>query len=313
MSEQPEQPDGMLDDDGERMIPAFHRGGLIYAEHLTRYLVAQELVRGKRVLDIASGSGYGSQLLAETAASVIGVDRDERAVAYATATYGGADHLEFRQGDATQIPVEDGSVDVLITFETIEHVEDYRAFMREIDRVLAPEGLAVISTPNDLEFAEGNHFHLHEFVLDELLELVGEHFDHVVPYFQGTWKAVAISTLEELGSEGPLEAPVVNLSPLVTEQLLYFYLLCSRRPVTERVEPLVALGGHYSDRAILGHSEAQSRTIEELGARVAELSERLERTSTRLAEREGELELLQRSRALRVARGVRSLLGRGGH
>ncbi|MBX9246684.1 class I SAM-dependent methyltransferase [Actinotalea ferrariae] len=303
------QPDGLLDDDGERMIPAFHQGGLIYAEHYTRYLVAQELVRGKRVLDIASGSGYGSQLLAATAASVIGVDREERAVAYASATYG-ADNLEYRQGDATQIPVEDGSIDVVITFETIEHIEDYRAFMREIDRVLAPDGLAVISTPNDLEFAEGNHFHLHEFVLDELLELVGEHFAHVEQYFQATWKAVAVSTEEDFRREGALDLPLVNLAPLEPEQFLYFFLLCSRRPVTERIDPVVALGGHYSDRAILGREQEHVTTIQRLEAEVQRLDADLARSRADLEERENELALLRSSRALRVARGVRSAVGR---
>ena len=284
-----------LEDDGERMVPALHRNSLLYAEHYTRYLVAAEIVRGKRVLDIASGSGYGSQLLARSAESVIGVDRDERAVAYARAQFS-ADNLEFRTGDATRIPVDDKSIDVLVTFETIEHVDDYRAFLREIDRVLADDGLALISTPNDLEFAEGNHFHLHEFVLDELLKLVGAHFDHVVEYFRATWKAVAVGTAAAFATEGPIEAPVLNLAPLTPERYLYFYLLCSRRPISERLDPVVALGGHYSDRMLLGRDRAHVSTVERLDAEVGRLTAQLSGARESGEALTARLELLEASR-----------------
>src|SRR5690242_21358219 len=107
-----------LDDTGERMVPEFHKGQLIYAEHLTRYASALPVVAGKTVLDIASGSGYGSQLLASAAAQVYGVDLDADAVAYAQKNFG-SDNIEFRIGNATAIPLEDASVDVVVTFETI--------------------------------------------------------------------------------------------------------------------------------------------------------------------------------------------------
>ncbi|WP_421740921.1 class I SAM-dependent methyltransferase [Cellulomonas sp.] len=238
-----------IDNDGERMVPEFHRPSLMYSEHVNRYLAAVEVVRGKRVLDIASGSGYGSQLLAGSAASVIGVDVSSDAVAYASSEHG-RDNLEFRVGNAEQIPLEDDSVDVVVTFETIEHVEDYRQFVAEIDRVLAPGGIALISTPNDLEFIEGNHFHLHEFVYDELLELVGAHFSFVRPYFQATWKAVAIGTEAEFSTEGPITAQITNLAPLDRDRFLYFYLVCARSPVDAEIPTQLALGAHYSDRQV---------------------------------------------------------------
>src|SRR5688572_2803373 len=172
-----------IDNDGERMVPEFHRPSLMYIDHVNRYMAATDAVRGKRVLDIASGSGYGSALLAESATSVVGVDVSPDAVSYASREHARS-NVEFRVGNAEHIPVDDSSVDVVVTFETIEHVADYERFVAEIDRVLAPGGVALISTPNDLEFIEGNHFHLHEFVYDELMELVGRHFSFVRPYFQ---------------------------------------------------------------------------------------------------------------------------------
>ena len=236
-----------IDNDGERMVPEVHAGTLLYAEHVTRYLAAAPLVAGRRVLDIASGSGYGTHVLSQSAEHVVGVDVSAEAVAYARDVYG-TDNNEFHVGDATSIPLPDDSVDVVVSFETIEHVADYEAFVAEVDRVLTADGLFVLSTPNDTEFVQDNHFHLHQFTYDELVDLVRPRFAHVEPYFQATWKTVALAPASVLATEGPVETAVLNLCPLAPEQYLYFYLLCARRPVTEVVEPLFALGGHYSDR-----------------------------------------------------------------
>jgi 2-polyprenyl-3-methyl-5-hydroxy-6-metoxy-1,4-benzoquinol methylase len=240
--------DAQLDDTGERMIPEFHLGRLIYAEHLVRYQVALDLVRGKTVLDIASGSGYGSAMLATTAAHVHGVDISEEAVEYARANFR-RDNVDFTVGSATDIPLADDSVDVVVTFETIEHVDDYLKFLSEIGRVLKSDGIAIISTPNDLEFAEGNHFHLHEFERDELLELVHRQFTYVDEYYQATWKYVAIGTLDQLADDRP-DHETLNLAPLKDEQLLYFYFVCSNRKITEKISALAALGEHFSDRDV---------------------------------------------------------------
>ena len=237
----------MIDNDGERMVPQMHAGTLMYAEHVTRYLAAAPLVAGRRVLDVASGSGYGTHVLAQSAEHVVGVDASAEAVAYAQKVYG-TDNDEFRVGDATAIPMPDDSIDVVVSFETIEHVGDYEAFVAEVDRVLVDDGLFVLSTPNDTEFVQDNHFHLHQFTYDELVGLVRPRFAHVEPYFQATWKTVALAPASVLSAEGPVETGVLNLCPLAPEQYLYFYLLCARRPVHEVVEPLFALGGHYSDR-----------------------------------------------------------------
>ncbi len=249
----------VLKDTGERMVPDFHKGKLLYAEHLIRYACARDLVRGKVVLDIASGSGYGSALLAETAAQVHGMDASAEAVAYANEQFG-APNIEFAVADAVNIPLPDHSIDVVITFETIEHIDDYAKFVSEIRRILKPGGLAIISTPNDLEFAEGNHFHRHEFEKDELLDLIGQHFPVVEEYYQATWKYVALDRLSAL--QGPeLAVRTLNTSPLDQPESLYFYFLCSDRAITETIEPLAALGEHYSDRAAFQEHVARANEI----------------------------------------------------
>jgi ubiquinone/menaquinone biosynthesis C-methylase UbiE len=239
-----------LDDTGERMIPDEHQGLIGYAEHIQRYQAVGELARGKTVLDIACGSGYGSRLLADAAARVIGVDVSPEAIDYARSKFANP-KVEFVVGSATAIPLDDDSVDLVVTYETIEHIDDYRAFMAEIRRVLKPGGLAIVSTPNDLEYEEGNHFHLHEFERDELLALVGDYFEYVDDYYQATWKYVALDRMSGMDA-AQTERPTVNLARLSPEQMRYFFFLCSDRPITEVIAPTGALGEHYSEREVMG-------------------------------------------------------------
>ena len=106
---------------------------------------------GKRVLDIACGEGYGANLLAFVASKVIGVDLDAGTIAHAKAKYRRR-NLHFVQGSCTEIPCEDHSIDLVASFETIEHISEHDAFLSEIKRVLAPGGILVISSPHKAEY-----------------------------------------------------------------------------------------------------------------------------------------------------------------
>lgn len=236
-------------DTGERMIPEIHKGNLIYAEHLTRYQSALELVKNNVVLDIASGSGYGTNLLASKAKFVFGVDISKEAVAYAKNNFS-KKNTEFILGDGESIPLDENSVDIVVTFETIEHIKDYKNFIKEINRVLKPNGLVVVSTPNDLAFVEGNQFHFHEFQEQELVGLLKESFSEIKKYYQSTWKMSALGEKSLFSETGKKDIVFENLSPLDTNQCLYFYFLCSKRKITEAILPIAAAGGLYSDREI---------------------------------------------------------------
>lgn len=251
-----------IQDDGERMIPEFHKGTLLYAEHITRYMAAESIVRGKVVLDIASGSGYGTKLLSKHAKKVFGVDVDKDAIEYAKKHFAG-DNIEYKVGDGEKIPLKDASVDVVITFETIEHVENYKQFIKEVKRVLKPDGIAIVSTPNVLEFEKGNHFHLHEFEYKELVDLLKKDFKNIDNYSQATWAYVAIGPESLIRNEGLYNIPTHNFKPLEPEKDLYFYLLCSNRDVTEKIEPIAALGGHYSARELTDIFALNSKNIED--------------------------------------------------
>lgn len=167
--------------DGERLIPGAS-GPEIELEHVHRYLFAAELCVGKDVLDIASGDGYGSDILAQRARTVIGVDCDADAVAVARLRYP-RDALRFEQGRCENIPCNDASVDVVVSFETIEHIDAHSLFFAEIQRVLRPGGILIMSTPDkriyNAELAEPNHFHVHELERSEFEHALKERFHHV--------------------------------------------------------------------------------------------------------------------------------------
>ena len=126
-----------LKDTGERLIAEGNESTLTYGEHISRYLSVEELVKDKVVLDVASGSGYGSYLLAKTAKKVIGADRSLEAVKYSEKKYA-RKNIEFIQSDAENIEkIENDSVDVVVSFETLEHLQNPHKFIEEVKRELS--------------------------------------------------------------------------------------------------------------------------------------------------------------------------------
>ncbi|PYJ07559.1 MAG: hypothetical protein DMF06_15295 [Verrucomicrobia bacterium] len=179
---------------GERLVTTCHRP-LAY-EHLHRYAVAFGLAKDKRVLDIACGEGYGVNLLSFAASKVIGVDLDVETIAHASAKYRRG-NVRFMQGACTKIPCDDQSIDLVTSFETIEHISEHEAFLSEIKRVLAPGGILIISSPDKTEYAKvseaTNPFHRAELNHDEFVQLVERTFKHCVAGKQrlvtGSWIA----------------------------------------------------------------------------------------------------------------------------
>lgn len=170
---------------GERLTTEF--GGQTEIEHLHRYLLARHLCRGRQVLDIAAGEGYGTALLAQVATSVVGVEVAADVVAHAAENYR-RENLDFRVGDARAIPLGDASVDVVVSFETIEHFAAHDRFLGEIRRVLRPGGLLVISTPDRDNYSPAdqpaNPYHALELTRPEFSALLQARFAHVGMWWQ---------------------------------------------------------------------------------------------------------------------------------
>ena len=152
--------------------------GNIEIEHMHRYALAREFVHGKRVLDLASGEGYGSHFLSQVAGQVIGVDIDEPSILNAQQKYI-EPNLEYRVGTCSNVPIPTASMDVVVSFETIEHHDEHEEMMVEIKRVLRPNGLLILSCPNkhhsDL-IGMMNPFHVKELYREELERLLASYF-----------------------------------------------------------------------------------------------------------------------------------------
>lgn len=163
---------------GERFTPECERE-MAY-EHWHRYVFAGYFSAGKRVLDLACGEGYGAALLARNAKQVIGMDVAAEAVSHASSQYADVTNLSFQVGDCAAIPLDDESVDLVVSFETLEHISPQAEFLRECRRVLAPDGMLIVSTPDKRTYSDltgyQNEFHVRELYRDEFVDLIQASF-----------------------------------------------------------------------------------------------------------------------------------------
>ena len=174
---------------GERYIPDSGQDSELELEHLQRYYSITNLVKDKVVVDAASGEGYGSSILAHSATTVYGIDISDEAVKQAKQKYT-QDNLHFIKASLETIPLEDSSVDVFVSFETIEHVNEatQQAFLEELKRILKKTGVLIISTPNKEVYSDmanyKNEFHIKEFYEQEFFDFLVMHFKYVKFYYQ---------------------------------------------------------------------------------------------------------------------------------
>jgi SAM-dependent methyltransferase len=158
---------------GERVYLG-HSGSMANeALHVERYLFARQHVRsGDSVLDAASGSGFGSELLAQRAAQVVGLELNQHALAYAVRHHS-LPNIDYIRADLNvPVPIRDGSFDLIVSFETIEHIEDQVRLIREFSRLLRAGGLAIISTPDRDATSFTNRFHVKELSKAEFVRLL---------------------------------------------------------------------------------------------------------------------------------------------
>jgi SAM-dependent methyltransferase len=153
----------------------------LWGEHRSRYRFAGALFSepGQRVLDVACGTGFGLAMLRQAGAGAIGIDYSAETLRHQAGVV---------QADAARLPVQSDAFDLVVSFETIEHVPNAAALVQEIRRVLKPGGRLILSTPNRAfgppELHTGNPFHVQEFTADELRDLLGKSFADVTLYGQ---------------------------------------------------------------------------------------------------------------------------------
>jgi len=185
----------------ERFVPELMEGEFIAAQHIGRYLWASSAASGHRVLDAGCGVAYGSTMLADAGArSVVGVDLAEDVLETVRARV--PPNVRLERADLRDLPFEDGSFDLVVCFEVIEHITDQHEVVREFARVLSPEGLLLTSTPNRAVSAADNPHHLRELLPEELEGLLGEHFANVELFRQDAWYSSAIFNDTDFTSKG---------------------------------------------------------------------------------------------------------------
>jgi ubiquinone/menaquinone biosynthesis C-methylase UbiE len=166
-------------------------------EHLHRYVMASSLVQGKTVLDIASGDGYGSEIMSRSAHKVFGVDISDYAIEGAKKKYHRS-NLEFLVGNALSIPLPDDFCDVIVCFETLEHVYEHEIVLKEFKRVLKNEGILIISSPNKKYYSDKsgyiNKYHKNELYENEFKRLTKKNFTYTTYYTQNTVLGSLISS-----------------------------------------------------------------------------------------------------------------------
>ncbi len=290
------RPEHPLSWTGERLVSSV--SGSIECEHLHRYLLARQLCRGKNVLDIASGEGYGAALLAQTACCVTGVEVDAEAVAHATSAYG-QKNLRFVEGDATEIPLNDESFDAVISFETLEHVSDQHRFLTEVKRVLKHQGFLLLSTPDSEVYSAAgttpNPFHVTELTAGELLAELKTVFTYVyllrqklihgsvilpepadsVPYEFTLFeqRAEDLFELQRVPARAPYLLAIASDQPLPKEQSSLYFALPPKSGIPKETAAEIARLQKIEDaaRAQVDHLRSLETQVEDQGKELQRL------------------------------------------
>ena len=212
---------------GERVVPGQVNEDL-WAEHISRYALAERYAVAGCVLDIGCGTGYGTAHLAKHARTAIGIDIAPDAVAHARSAYPFT-NLSYLAASAAALPFSDASYDLITAFEVIEHLENWPALLHEARRLLKPGGIFLVSTPNKQYYTESrgtagpNPYHLHEFEFAEFQSELDRHFPHVTVLLQNRLDAFAFYSHD---TSLPVEARIQG-SGGTPEEAYFFLGVCS--------------------------------------------------------------------------------------
>jgi SAM-dependent methyltransferase len=171
---------------GERLHAGDELFAVDLARHRAAYAYARAQIRGGRTLDLGSGSGHGTSQLGGDGGIVVGSDR----IAPDTASRSGKAGACFARADLRSLPFCDATFDLVVSFQVIEHLENPSDYLNAIARLLKPDGLAILTTPN-LRMSDGvNPYHVHEYLADELASRLSAYFEEVEMHGVGMSDAV---------------------------------------------------------------------------------------------------------------------------
>jgi SAM-dependent methyltransferase len=248
---------------------------MIY-EHLHRYYFSRDLVAGREVLDLGSGEGYGSNILAGPAARVVGAEIDPLAVAHARKRYP-APNLTFVESSALDLgALADDAFDAVVCFELIEHLSDHDRVVAEIARVLRPDGFLIMSTPDRLTYSDAtghiNPHHLRELSGPEFGKLLSGTFPHVAIFEQQAGMASSITPATGGGGAPSVfqVRPAADGWELAPEpKPLYLLAVASRVPLPDLPSGSTLLDPGFGDRPPPERVQSPIKALAMRGANIA--------------------------------------------
>lgn len=221
---------------GERVNPDFPDDN--FENHFKVYRFIQQFAVRKDVIDVGCGTGYGTAHLAEVAKSIVGIDISESALRCARKRY---PRVQFVWMDAQHLEFPDNSFDLIISTENFEHLPDQKGHVGELARVLRPDGLCFVATPNPEMFTDThNRYHTKENSFDELMELFQGDFEEIV-ILENTEEPrtkEGIAMREKRGQEGRVgirALPDIDMTWLSNTHS--FFCFC-RRPIGRKKRTL---------------------------------------------------------------------------
>lgn len=263
---------------GERFTPECVRE--ISYEHWHRYAFARALAMGRRVLDAACGEGYGSAQLAQVASHVTGVDIDPATIAHAQARYAAIPNLRYMHADVTALDaLPDRSFDLIVSFETLEHVQAQERLLDGFVRLLADDGVLLVSTPDKQHYnadAEPNPFHVRELYRAEFEAMLAARFPSRRLYAQKLLFQSALWALND--ASGAVQATVHDGEALrdgLAYPPLYYVAACAHSEHAFNPLPGLSLYGDAQE-SVYAHYNAEIRKSIAAGLRIAELEAQVE-------------------------------------
>lgn len=315
----------ILEMNGERYLPwmPLREWGAIHLDHWGRYYFVEQIAAGKIILDLASGEGYGSLLLADKADKVVGIDIDEKAVEFARNKYKKG-NLEFFQGNGCKIPLNGEKIfDIICSFETIEHIgeQEQVSVLNEFARLIKDDGILVISTPNN-KYTHSilnydNPYHKKEMTFEEFKRLLLEKFPYLMFFEQKNYYQNQITELN--ANEGTYRETVLvsgnkpeeMLSKVGADQKIPQNYICAASK-SDFKKKLSAVFTTDADNLIINdiHTRTQEQILE-VQIQLAETQAEFEKTRSMLAakllDKQKEIENLHQSTSWKITKPVRFL------
>lgn len=216
---------------GERLIPKINVGRAFYYEHLARYFFASQFSKSKTVLDVACGTGYGCKIISVTgkATKVVGIDVSAESIKFSQKYYR-KDNIDYLVDDAQTLSSQSNdSFDLIVSFETIEHLNYPEKFIKQTKRLLKNDGILIISTPNTNTYPKGNKYHINEQTPDEFRLLLKKYYKYVENYYQKFYLSNLISQKDNTifnSVDNQLELNDINSE--------YLICICSDRKIPDK-------------------------------------------------------------------------------